>query len=185
VLATVTDVRESLAKRSAAVRVLLRTLLDRQCAAGDVPMAELLRTVCRTLLRSSSADVRVHAFDLLFNLSVHLHLVEESAVLEFTRAAERPEQRAEALRRAEARNERLESAQRRVFGVLCELLLALVHQHERDSAVLQVALSCMLYACIDGSTRACARRGSTRSTCACCWHFWSSCPSSKTSLAPS
>jgi hypothetical protein len=151
-VASAADVREPLAKRTAAVRLLLRFVLSNV----DTSAFEQLRSICQALLRSPRFEVRVHAFELLFNVSVHLHLVEQSAVLAFARGAVRsdpPEKRAAALRSAAERNERLAASQRRVFGVLCGMLAALAAQGENDAAVLAVALNCMLFSCLDAQSR--------------------------------
>lgn len=71
---------------------------------------------------------QVHAFNLLWNLSIHMNLLEEIAVL--------PEEGAEGGGRNTDAYKRIQAIQEDLFAVVKEMLLHLYHKAEHEEKVL-------------------------------------------------
>lgn len=56
-------------------------LVDIYCHSAGDEAHKVINQLLRQMLSSSNADCRVHAFNLMFNLSVHVSMVEHVSVL--------------------------------------------------------------------------------------------------------
>lgn len=121
-----------------ASKILIKLLIDIYC--GDERAAsQLLLSILFELLAAPSAEVRLHAFNLLFNLSIHMNLLEETALLAevSSPAPTSPE--------ADRGRQQIERIQEELLQVCLEILLLLLQRQEEDERVWLAGLNCLLY----------------------------------------
>lgn len=123
------------------------------------------------MLRSSNVDTRVHAFNILFNLSVHINLLDEIPIPTMTRTGtissassnqthpnhsrshsqvpmSGPEfdyENTKIKPKAEGANSTLSKTTEQLFEFLKEMVLFLFHANEANERVWLNALHCILY----------------------------------------
>jgi hypothetical protein len=66
-----------------ASKILIKLLIDIYCTEIDgMNAAQILLALLFEMLSSSLTENKVHAFNLIFNLSVHINLLEEISILD-------------------------------------------------------------------------------------------------------
>lgn len=125
--------------RQMASKVLIKILVDIYCAADAVAI-DAISAVFLELL-AGDTDSRVHAFNLAFNLSVHLYLLEEAYPLQAGNA--------HAMSHYAGALTRIGLMQDDVFAKLGLMLAHCAQRNERDAAVLETALAVLLYFILD------------------------------------
>lgn len=63
----------------AASQLLIKVLMD-QYVSGDLLAIQSMMTVFLEMLDSNDPDTMVHAYDLLLNLSIHAHFIEDNGI---------------------------------------------------------------------------------------------------------
>ncbi|ELR24330.1 uncharacterized protein ACA1_165090 [Acanthamoeba castellanii str. Neff] len=106
-----------------ASKILIKLLVDMYCSDGDAA-SRLLLSLLFEMLESSQTHTKVHAFNLLWNLSIHMNLLEEIATL--------PEEGGEGGGRETDAYKRIQAIQEDLFAVVKEMLLFLFHKGEKD-----------------------------------------------------
>lgn len=119
-----------------ASKILIKLLVDMYCSDGDAA-SRLLLSLLFEMLESSQTHTKVHAFNLLWNLSIHMNLLEEIATL--------PEEGGEGGGRETDAYKRIQAIQEDLFAVVKEMLLFLFHKGEKDEKVWSAALNCALF----------------------------------------
>eukprot|EP00003_Mantamonas_plastica_P023990 TRINITY_DN440_c0_g1_i1.p1 TRINITY_DN440_c0_g1~~TRINITY_DN440_c0_g1_i1.p1 ORF type:complete len:660 (-),score=260.08 TRINITY_DN440_c0_g1_i1:30-2009(-) len=110
--------------RVIASKVLIKLLIDIYATRDSESISYILSTFFE-MLNSNQAEIRVHSFNLLFNLSIHFSMFDD---------INDPEN-----------GEFLRWIHDDLFGKLNEMLLYIFHHDERDDKVWHVAFNCLLH----------------------------------------
>lgn len=129
-------------ERSAAFNVVIKILMDLYCT-GDPATIQQMKTVFFEMMESDSPETQCSAFDLILNLSIHSHLLEDiSPTLNQDQKSKDDSIQAD---QEVGGSLRVGVIQDDLFRKLKELILWIVHKKNTSSLVWESALNCFLY----------------------------------------
>eukprot|EP00697_Spironema_sp_BW2_P004947 gnl/Spiro4/16687_TR8974_c0_g1_i1.p1 gnl/Spiro4/16687_TR8974_c0_g1~~gnl/Spiro4/16687_TR8974_c0_g1_i1.p1 ORF type:complete len:922 (-),score=164.29 gnl/Spiro4/16687_TR8974_c0_g1_i1:196-2910(-) len=131
--------------RIAASQIAIKLFMDIIVHGSALERAQIICPFLE-MLQADHADVRAHAFNLLFNLGCHVHLLTESELQHIWQEEGVHDPQLESGTNA------IENIIEELFLHCAEMALALVQRHESDAAVWSVCINAiMFFVAVDGS----------------------------------
>jgi hypothetical protein len=127
-------------ERMSALNIVVKIIMDQYCT-GDPTAIEQVVSVLLEMLDSGSVETQTTAFDLILNLSVHAHLLEDI----FPNISEELKQNHTESPLDDSGSLRVGVVQTDLFLKLKELILWIIQKRVTHSQVWESALNCFLY----------------------------------------
>lgn len=133
--------------RLLASKIMIKLIMDMYCHDPiEVASAALLSILLEMIHPDQSIDTKIHSFNLIFNLSTHLHMFEEVSFFRPTNPTSGTSPRVNNVNDPfKGSTPTIYRIQTELFAIVKELLLILVQQGESSRKLWFSGLSCLMY----------------------------------------
>lgn len=112
-------------------KILIKLVIDMLCREDFTTAKQLLVDLATKMFKTNHSDRKLHAFNLIFNISIHANLIDEIVLTEYDEK--------------KAISPLVLSVLDHLFDVVREVLRLMLRSNEKDTKVWATALNCLLF----------------------------------------